>query len=253
MKKIVLSLFVFQSFIFLAQTTDANGKKQGYWKKKDDKTNKLIYEGQFKDNKPVGKFKYYYPNDSVRAIMNFRKDGLTSYAKLFHLSGKRMAEGKYVNEIKDSTWIYYDESGTLISTEKYVKGKKEGTAYVYLPEGTISEERNYKQDIQHGPFKQYFDSKTLKGQGNYVNGQLEGKVVYYYPNGTEVAAGYYKNGLKNGVWIYREENGKIKEKELFKNGKLASKKETDDFFAKNKVQESTLKSEEKKTELKQKK
>jgi antitoxin component YwqK of YwqJK toxin-antitoxin module len=53
----------------------------------------------------------------------------------------------------------------------------------------------------------------------------------------EVAAGYYKNGLKTGPWIYKTESGKIKERELYKNGKLASQKETEEFFAKTKTAE----------------
>jgi len=241
MRKSVFIFFVIQSLVFTAQTTDANGKKQGYWKKKDEKTNKLIYEGQFKDDKPVGKFKYYYPNDSVRAVMLFKSDGKSSFVRLYHMNGKRMAEGKYIGkEAKDSTWNYYDESGALISKENYLTGKKNGMSYVYLPDGKLSEERNYKLDVQDGPFKQYFDGKNLKGQGTYVNGQLDGRVVYYFPNGTEVAAGFYKNGVKNGPWIYREENGKIKEKELFKNGKQANKKETDAFFSKNKPKEAAV-------------
>ena len=235
MKKLVAILFIFQTFLSVSQTKDAGVKKNGYIKKKDDKTNKLIYEGEFKDDKPVGKFKYYYTNDSVRAIMFFKPDGKV-YAKLFHMNGKRMAEGKYsTKEIKDSVWVYYDETGILLSREKYSLGKKDGTSYVYYPDGNISEERNYKLDVQTGTFKQYFPGKSIKGQGNYINGKLEGRVAYYYPNGTEVAAGFYKNDLKTGPWIYKEENGKIKEKELYKNGKLASKKETEQFFSKNKT------------------
>ena len=68
-----------------------------------------------------------------------------------------------------------------------------------------------------------------------MNGQLDGKVSYHYPNGVEVAVGYYKNGQKNGPWIYKTENGKVKEKELYKNGKLAGQKESDEFFAKTKL------------------
>jgi len=116
MKKILLLLFLLQVLFPFAQTTDANGKKQGYWKKKDETGNHLLYEGEFKDNKPVGRFKYYYPNDSVRAIMNFKQEGKVAYAKLFHSTGKRMGEGKYIQEIKDSVWTYYDESGTLLSS-----------------------------------------------------------------------------------------------------------------------------------------
>lgn len=223
--------------LLAAQTVDANGRKQGYWKKKDEKTNKLIYEGEFKDNKPVGKFIYYYPNDSVRAIMRFREDGKVAYAKLFHMSGGRMGEGKYIGEIKDSLWTYYDEAGRLLSKDRYVNGKKDGLCLVYLPDGKLAEERNYKMDVQHGAFKQYLDGKRLRGQGTYNNGQMEGKATYYFPNGVEVASGYYKNGEKNGPWIYKNEDGKIKERELYVNGKLASAKETEAFFSRSKAGE----------------
>lgn len=236
MRKLLLFLFTVFSIFAFAQTTDAAGKKQGYWKKRDDK-NKLVYEGLFKDDKPVGKFKYYYPNDSVRAIMHFKADGKGAYVKLFHMTGKRMGEGKYsAMEIKDSVWTYYDEAGTLISRENYVAGKKEGQAFVYLPDGSVAEMRTYKNDIQDGPFKEYFSSNAIKAQGNYLNGHMEGRISYHFPNGTEVAAGFYKNGAKNGPWIYRTESGKVREKELYKNGKLASKKETDEFFAKSKTE-----------------
>jgi len=240
-KHIILKLIAFLlllggSCFVQAQTLDAKGRKQGYWKKTDDK-NKLIYEGAFKDDKPIGKFKYYYPTDSVRAIMYFSESG-TAYAKLFHMNGKRMAEGRYVGkEVKDSTWTYYDELGVLISRENYKNGKKNGLFTVYLPDGSLSEQRNYKDDIQHGPFKEYFDGKSVKVQGNFVKGQMEGRVTYHYPNGVEVAAGFYKNGLKNGPWIYKTQSGKVREKELYKNGVLASKKETDEFFSKTKTGE----------------
>jgi antitoxin component YwqK of YwqJK toxin-antitoxin module len=219
-----------------AQTVDASGRKQGYWKKKDDKTGKLIYEGEFRDDKPVGKFRYYYPNDSVRAVLTFRKNSTASYARLFHSNGKRMGEGKYLDkDIKDSTWTYYDESGTLLSREIYVKGKKEGQSFVYFPDGTISEEKNWKAGSEEGVYKQYFEGRKVKAQGSYKAGKLEGRSVHLYPNGVEAAAGYYRNGLKNGPWIYRGTNGRVTEKELYKDGQLATPEETTKFFEKNKV------------------
>lgn len=231
---IILILLVFNTSF--AQTVDASGKKQGYWKKKDEKTNKLVYEGLFKDDKPQGIFKYYYPFDSVKVIMNFKQDGKIAYSTMFHPTGKKMAYGKYINEQKDSVWTYYDDKAVLISRETYSMGKKNGKEYVYFPDGVISEERNYKMDVQDGPFKLYFEKNVVKGEGAYVNGKMEGKNAYYYPNGIAAATGYYKNGKKTGPWIYRESNGKVKEKELYnKNGDLASKAETEAFFNKNKV------------------
>lgn len=246
-KTIAISIVCLLSLSSFSQNTiDAAGKKQGYWKKKDDKGEKLVYEGMFKDDKPQGIFKYYYPFDSVRAIMDFKQDGKFAYAKLFHPSGKMMAKGKYISELKDSVWIYYDEAGTMVSKDIYVGGKKNGKSYVYLPDGKIAEERNYKMDVQDGPFKQYYDGKIIKGEGTYVNGKLEGKNAYYYPDGIAAAIGYYKNGQKTGPWIYKEKTGKIKEKELYIDGKLADKKKTEEFFNKNKVQDPQPKKIEKK-------
>ncbi|MDR3048040.1 MAG: hypothetical protein LBU51_10635, partial [Bacteroidales bacterium] len=64
-KTFFLSLFLgFISFLLFSQTensnvTDAQGRKQGYWKKYQDKM--LLYEGEFKNDVPMGIFKYYYP------------------------------------------------------------------------------------------------------------------------------------------------------------------------------------------------
>lgn len=243
MKKItlIIAIILASGFVFGQNVTDASGKKQGYWKKPSAEAGKILFEGLFKDDKPQGVFKYYYPFDTVKAIMDFRQDGKIAYAKLFHPSGKMMAKGKYISEIKDSVWLYFDEAGVKISKDIYVNGKKNGTSLVYLPDGKIAEERTYKMDVQTGTFKQYYDGKLIKGEGTYVNGLLEGKNTYYYPNGIQAASGFYKNGQKTGAWIYKEKDGKIKEKELYIDGKLADKKKTEEFFSKNKVQDSQSK------------
>jgi antitoxin component YwqK of YwqJK toxin-antitoxin module len=234
--------------------TDAAGKKQGYWKKTDDKTKKLVYEGLFKDDKPQGIFKYYYPHDTIKAIMNFKQDGKISYSTLFHPNGKKMAMGKYIGEDKDSVWTYFDDKGTLISKEIFMLGKKNGMEYVYFPDGVVSEERKYKMGKMDGPFKLFFDKTLVKSEGIYIDGQLDGKNAFYFPNGVSAAVGYYKKGKKNGPWIYRDKTGKITEKEMYKpNGELANKKETDEFFNKNKVADEKLKTTEtKKTASKSK-
>jgi antitoxin component YwqK of YwqJK toxin-antitoxin module len=219
MRKIILSLVILMAYSANAQTLDASGKKQGYWKKKDDKGN-LVYEGEFKDDKPVGTFKNYYPGDTARrAVTYFKNGGDIAYTKMYHqLTGKIMAQGKYIKEQKDSVWIFFDEAGVMISKDNYKGGKKEGKCLVYLPDGTLAEEKNYKNGIEDGPFKQYFDGKLVKGDGKYVNGKLEGKATYFYPSGTIAATGIYKSGSKEGTWIYNNKDGTLKEKETFKNG-----------------------------------
>src|SRR5688572_22691299 len=129
-----LFIFLFLVFFPLATTwaqagdinkTDKAGKKQGVWKKKDA-AGKMLYEGQFIDDKPSDTFTYYYPSGEVKAINHFSDKGRIARAQLFHLNGKKMAEGKYVVEKKDSVWKFYNEEGVLIAEENYVFDKKDG-------------------------------------------------------------------------------------------------------------------------------
>ena len=52
---------------------DANGKKQGQWSKLHPGTKVYQYKGQFKDDKPVGTFMYYYQSSKLKAIVKHIK------------------------------------------------------------------------------------------------------------------------------------------------------------------------------------
>lgn len=217
--------------------TDAQGRKQGYWEKTDPQTNKIIYKGSFKDNKPQGLFIYYYAGtDSVHSKSEFRQDGKIAYVKMYYLaSGKLQAQGKYVNEQKDSTWNFYDEKGKLLSTEGYSNGKKHGTSKVFFDNGKISEEKIYKNGVLDGPFKMWFDEKKVKAEGKYVNGEYDGFCAWYYPDGTAAAKGLYDKGNKKGVWVYKDKAGKITNKEVWNNGVLLNDKQAAEYLEKNKA------------------
>jgi antitoxin component YwqK of YwqJK toxin-antitoxin module len=217
--------------------TDAKGLKQGYWEKINPQTGKLVYKGTFKDDKPVGTFKYYYAEiDTVHTLMQFTSKPGVAYATMYFMTGKLQAKGKYMNEKKDSTWNFYDESGKLLSQETYKEGKRNGKSVVYFQNGEISEEHTYKMDIEDGTFNQYFEGKKLKGEGTYENGKQVGKSAYYYPNGTTAAMGYFnKAGNKNGLWLYKDIDGKVTSKNVYDNGKELSGKQAEEFLAKNKA------------------
>src|SRR5437868_5424204 len=111
--------------------TDASGKKQGHWIKLDS-NKKKIYEGNFVDNIPVGKFVYTYDNGNTQAITIFSDNGKVARTKMFDYAGKITGEGKYIDKQKDSVWRFYNEDGKLIADEIYVKGKKNGVCKVYF-------------------------------------------------------------------------------------------------------------------------
>ena len=62
--------------------TDSKGRKQGVWKKLDAEGH-LVYEGQFKDDKPVGLFKHYYSNGKLKATNNYFDNGKKAAAHIY--------------------------------------------------------------------------------------------------------------------------------------------------------------------------
>ncbi len=229
MKKYILIIsllaFVFSGFIAQESArnqTDDKGKKQGFWKKYDE-MGYVRYEGHFKDDIPIGEFKYYYPDGEIRAISIIFDEGHKSNTRLFHRNGKLMAEGMYVDQKKDGVWKYYSEfDGILLSTESYVETLKQGVWQQYYPDKTIAETLIYENDVRQGIWRQFFTDATLKLEGTYLNDQKEGFFKIYHPNGQIEVSGLYHNGLKNGLWTEFDENGKKLNEKVYDMGKLVS-------------------------------
>src|ERR1051326_3561982 len=130
-------IFIGLSAILFAQPsvlnqTDKDGKKQGHWIKKEE-NGKIIYEGNFKDNHPIGEFKYYYDDGQLKTVSVFSNDGKVCRSKHYFSGNILMAEGKYVNEKRDSIWKFYSARDTIFSIETYKNGKKDGLEKSFSP------------------------------------------------------------------------------------------------------------------------
>ena len=225
-------LFYIISFLICVNTfaqetnkTDAKGKKQGVWKKYHE-NGMLRYTGTFKDDKPVGAFKYYYDTGELQVEM--KHSGETSYSTVYYLSGAVKGKGKYVNQLKDSTWTYYDEDGNKRAIENYSMGKRDKKWETYFPDGKLAEEKMWKDDFENGKWKQYFPNGKTKVVATYENGGLEGKAAYFRPDGTRGVSGNFFHGVRHGVWKYYEADGQTVEKvEIYKKGQRVDKNKDD--------------------------
>ena len=121
-KRINLSLLlILITFSVLGQEinqTDAQGKKQGIWKKYYPSNDGLFYEGQFKDDKAIGSFKHYYENGDLKSITIYGDNRVRS--EVYYNNGQLMATGVFIDQKKDSTWLYFDRSGWLSLKEQSV-------------------------------------------------------------------------------------------------------------------------------------
>ncbi len=234
MKKIaylIILIFIFAGYsnaqnITISDTvnkTDTKGKKQGYWKKYLHDT--LKYEGHFIDDKPIGTFIYYYFDGKKSSVLDYSKNGTFAKTTLYFPSGKKMAEGFYLNTKKDSIWLYYGENDTLLSEEHYKECKRNGIWKTFYKDGALNETRVWLNGSREGPWKLFYSDGTLKMEAKYVNNALEGLLKYYYPSGKTYLSGMYKKGLKDGAWMQFTEEQKGAVKETYKNGLLIKKEE----------------------------
>ena len=224
--KILLTLLItlFATLSFAQNKTDGEGRKQGPWKKRYQKSAHFIYEGQFKNDKPFGEFTYYYQSGNIKAKVKFLKGGEIAYNTMYHeSSGYVMAIGKYVNKQKDSLWVYYDNKGYIKSQENYKAGKLDGQRVVYYEplhgKTVVAKYELYTNGLRHGQVKEYYPNSKLKMEGTYKSGNLEGTVKYYYGNGKLERIERYKHAVKHGWWIFFDEKtGKQLASELFWEG-----------------------------------
>ncbi|MCX6231818.1 MAG: LytTR family transcriptional regulator DNA-binding domain-containing protein [Bacteroidetes bacterium] len=200
--------------------SDKDGKKQGYWKKVDEKGH-LKYEGYFINNNPTGLFKYYNEEGNLTAISNFFEKGLRSFTKTYYPNGNIMSEGYYVSTHKDSTWKYFNINGIVIREEFYRANLKNGEWKTYYEDGSLMDKTNWKNGKKDGPWEQTYSGGSLKTQFN--NNKLEGNYQVFNPDGRIRYIGKYVNNLKEGIWFWYSSYGIPNKKLTYRNDKLISK------------------------------
>ena len=104
----VIQLF---SYSLLGQTInrrDADGLKQGFWEAVDSR-GMPVYRGTFKDDKPVGEMKRFFPTGELRLIMNYDNTSNFARVRFFLPNGRLAAQGNYIDNKRDSVWIFYNQ------------------------------------------------------------------------------------------------------------------------------------------------
>ncbi|WNR46780.1 ABC transporter substrate-binding protein [Paenibacillus roseipurpureus] len=155
---------------------------------------KIVYDGDFKDNKRSGN------------------------GTLFWLGGQKRYEGQWYNDLMNGTGNIYNEDGTLLYEKiTMLDNSIEGNGTLYFSNGWI-----YKGEFVDGSGTGTGEllnpSGTLAFDGQFKDFQLEGQGKSYYANGKIHFEGEFHNDLANGQGVQYEEDGSIAFKGLFKNG-----------------------------------
>ena len=192
---------------------DQQGRKQGHWIKKYANKN-TMYDGYFKDDHPVGEFRRYYEDQSLKSVLIYNDDGRKAIATIYHPNGNISSKGTYVDQMKEGKWEFYSafKKDHLIAEEFYSKNIKNGLSLKFYPDSTLAERLTYINDIKQGVWIQYYPSGAVCLKSNYLDGKINGKFEAWFENGGIEFSGQYKNDSRDGLWIIYNNDGTIKYK-----------------------------------------
>ena len=178
--------------------TDKQGRRQGPWV--DFYANgQKRYEGQFKNDRCHGEFKYYDEQGRLKATNTFDRSGEKALNKTYASNGTLIATGYYVNQKKDGEWRYFSENnGKLILIEENKNGKIHGNSTVYYETGTVMMERQFVDDQLEGHAKVYYPSGALKEEGDYHQGNKTGVWKAYNEDGDVISSENFSKPTLNG-------------------------------------------------------
>lgn len=218
----IVCLFLFLSGVNYAQNAvnqvDSQGRKQGFWTKKDA-DGKLLYQATFKNDKPVGEMKRFHSNGKIMALMVFAEGSDTAHAQLFDESGNLIGKGKYLGQKKTGEWNYY-LNDKVVSMENYRDGLKNGPAKRFYTTGELLEESNWKNNKLDGLYRIYYQDGKIYLECNYSDGQRNGSFKTWLSKGTpELEASYFLDA-RDKDWKYFDESGNLRFTLKFEQGKL---------------------------------
>ncbi|MCX6255637.1 MAG: toxin-antitoxin system YwqK family antitoxin [Bacteroidia bacterium] len=191
--------------------TDQQGRKQGHWIKKYPNESNM-YDGFFKDNHPVGEFKRYFENKTLKSLLIYSGDGKEAIATIYHPNGNISSKGIYNNQMKEGKWQFFSAiiKGYLVSEEQYSGNLKNGPSLRFYPDSTVAERLTYINNIRQGEWIQYYPNGAVCMKSNYLNGKINGKFEVWFENGRIEFSGQYKNDARDGLWRIYKDDGTIK-------------------------------------------
>ena len=218
--RILLLLFILFPLLSLSQInqTDVNGMRQGLWQKRQP-NGRLIYEGHFKDDRPVGEWKRYHNGGQIKAILQYRENSDSADTRMYDEFGDKVAEGVFLDQKKVGNWVYFSKK-MKIAEEHYVNGIKDGVSRKYYLSGELMEQTNWVNGMQDGEYKVFYKTGEPYLTCAMKQNKRDGLCKVYDQNGILEMEARYKNNLRDGEWKFFDKNGNLQYTLYYKEGEL---------------------------------
>lgn len=173
------------------QGSYVEGMREGDWEFFYE-NGKLRQKGKYRQGKPHGRWEWFYKNGERRREEEYRRGREDGESKEFDPSGRVIAQGLYVDGLKDGLWEY--RIGDYWIKGAYIEGKKDGS------------------------WSGVYDNGKKKFTGAFQAGYAIKKHRYFFRNGQLAQEGKYSSGRKDGEWRRFDEDGEIILRTLYDQG-----------------------------------
>lgn len=165
------------------------------------------FRGAYKNDEPVGEWKYYDEKGNITSEGVFDERGKKNGKwKSYHSNGKISSEYEYSKGEIDGLYNVYDSTGTLYAAYTYKSGQLK--EYTFTIGGKVIQ--TAKESGREIPLNDYYFNGNLRKKGKYVSGKEEGKWEDYNFNGYKSAEYNYKAGVLQGDYTEYHHNGTVK-------------------------------------------
>ncbi|MCL2416629.1 MAG: hypothetical protein FWD02_01670 [Bacteroidales bacterium] len=198
---------------------DERGLRQGPWRETNERG--VIFEGQFIDGVPYGRFRHFDRFDRTIAILDYSREGHAAEVTFFHPNGRIRATGFYLERLRDSTWEIFDTAGILIERVNFLDGMRHGLSELFDRNGELIESTEWYRSLRNGRWWQ----RTERGEQwtMYRNNLSHGLYEAHFANGNPFIRGHHEYGLREGTWLFYHETGLLDRVMLFENHRLLRK------------------------------
>jgi antitoxin component YwqK of YwqJK toxin-antitoxin module len=214
----IIKSFIYNNGVVIAEgIVDEKGLYQGFWKEFYLNGN-IKSEGEYKNGKKTGKWKYYHENGKIEQEGSYNSKGNKQGKWIWYYpSGNLLRDENYLDGFEDGLFVEYTDSGSIIAKGEFVEGLEEGF-WIYNT-GDERIEGNYIDGNRDGVWKIFYSDGKLAFSGYFSDDNPDGKHIFYYPNGKIKEEGFYVMGLKHGNWRkYNELDGMLFLDILYRNG-----------------------------------
>jgi antitoxin component YwqK of YwqJK toxin-antitoxin module/peroxiredoxin len=207
------------------------GKQGGRWIYRYGPGGPKKAEGEYRNDKQIGPWTYWYENGSVEWQGTFDEQRINGPTLFGYDNGQRKAVGTFADGFEEDLWSFWTPEGALDQEGDLARGRPVLRWSYYHPDGSVAAQGFRRDGERIGLWQFYSESGELsernfplpegvavvhqawedesvpRREGFLVGGRPEGRWVTWHPNGRRRLTGDFAQGRLSGLCLLWNDNG----------------------------------------------